>query len=308
MRRATSVLAAIALAAVGGVMVLQSTPATSGTFNGTISGGSGGTSSSGGSSSQLAFTSTQTDGGPGFCFNGSCGVSFSSDGGVVTLSGAELDATLKNSQNVNSGTDIGPHAVIAQAASGEAAFKVNQNGARYYFANSGNVYCYSDGAIVICASQWDIAAGVTTNIIGASTAGRNRVEMFYPQPIPLGSLLTCDATHMGVLQTLSGDGRTYQCNGTSNQTFGFRAAWTGALDFAVFASNTCQDLTFTATGAVANEPIAEGGCGAVFVADSDLTCKVVISATNTARVRVCCNDTLGCTDLSSITFTAAALR
>jgi hypothetical protein len=308
MRRVTSLMLAVGVAAAGGMYALQSRPAVSGTFNGTISGGGSSSSSSG---SALAFTSTQTDGGPGYCFNGSCAVSFSSDGGVVTLNGAELDATLANSQNVNADTIITPQAVVAQAASGQKAFGVAQNGARVYFCESGNCYCYDVGGLTTCANQWDLPAGVKTNLIAASTPGRDRVEIFYPQPYPLASLSTCDSTHMGVLKTLTTDERNYMCDGSTDTNLkiaGMGGPWSGSLDFAVFASVSCQTLTFAATGAVLNEPVAQGGCGSVLAGDTDLTCTVAISATNTASVRLCCLDAAGCADLASITFSAAAIR
>lgn len=305
-RKASALLAASALVGLGASVFLFG-PSDATTFSGTPFGGAG-QSGSGGSSSQSTFTSTQTDGGPGFCFGGSCAVSFASDGGVVTLNGAELNATLANSQNVNANTIITPYAVVSQAASGERAFGPAHDGARVYFGESGNVYAYNNAGQIVFAASIE-AGSMETDTLGSATGGRDRVEIFYPQPYPLGSLSTCDAAHMGVLKTLSSDGRTYQCNGTSNQTFGFRAAWSSALDFGAFAGASCETLTFAASGAVANEPIAAGGCGTILAGDADLECFVNVSATNTVQVRVCCRDAGdGCGDPASTTFTAAASR
>lgn len=206
-------------------------------------------------------------------------------------------------KNLNADVDIFPHAVIAQAAAGEYGFRVLHDGVYTDFGGSTNDRVYASNGTVI-ANSWKFG-DITVETIGSA---QGYIWMFSPTPFPAGSLIPCTSGRKGALQTLSSDGRTYQCNGTVDQTFAWREVWTGALDFAVFASNSCQNLTFTATGAVAGEPIAEGGCGPAMAGDPDLTCKVSISDTNTASVRICCNDTLGCANLASITFTAAALR
>jgi hypothetical protein len=123
-----------------------------------------------------------------------------------------------------------------------------------------------------------------------------------------GSTPACTAGVAGGLKGNSTSHELIYCDGTANNTVAFVAEWSSALNFAVFASDTCQTLTFTATGAVRNEPMALGGCGDVFDADTDLSCDGAVTATDTVSVRLCCNDSAGCADPASITFTAAALR
>lgn len=286
-------------------------------FSGPFGGGNGG--GGGGSvASSATFTSTQTDGGAAFvaptgqrvCLNGSgCTVYAQYDGGSIGLVGSEVDVPngFTDSQKVNADTIITPYSVVPQAVSGQAAFRVAQTGARVYFDTGGNIYCYSTGAKVVCGSTWDIPS-FETDTIGAMTGGRDRVEIFYPQPYPLNSLLSCDSAHKGVIQTLSTDGETYACNGTTNGRVAKMATWSGSLNFAAVTARTCSSLTFAATGAVLDEPVAPGGCGSVFNGDANMSCFVAITATDTATVRLCCHDNSNCADLPAITFTATAIR
>lgn len=156
--------------------------------NGNVSGGGGG----GTTASAPTFTSTQTDGGAGFCFGGSCTVSLASDGGVVTLTGAELyvPAGFTDSQKVNADVDITPHAVIAQAASGDRAFGPAHDGARIYFGESGNVYCYNSAGEVRCASAWAIQS-LSVDTIGSYTSNRV-IDLFNPHVFPTSTLGTCN--------------------------------------------------------------------------------------------------------------------
>lgn len=297
--------------ALSGLIAFVGNPFGGGPFGSTASSGGGSGSAT---TSAPTFTSTQTDGGASFVAPTSGrvyldgptnSVYLTYDGGNIGLVGAELDVPsgFTDSQKVNADSDISPHAVISQAASGEYAFRALHDGVYWDIGASTNDRIYASNGTVI-ANSWKFG-DITVETIGAA---QGYIWMFSPTPFPVGSLTACSSGRKGALQTLSSDGRLYQCNGTADQTLGYRTAWTGALDFAVFASNSCQTLTFTATGAVAGEPVAEGGCGLVMAGDADVTCKVSISATNTASVRICCNDTLGCADLGSITFTAAALR
>jgi hypothetical protein len=230
------------------------------------------------------------------------------DGGSIGLVGAEVDVPngFTDSQKVNADTIITPLSIVAQAPAGQAAFKVAQTGARVYFDVGGNIYCASDGSQVVCASAW-IIPSLSVETIGSV---QGYTQIFSPTPYPSGSLTACSSGRKGALQTLSGDGRPYQCNGTSNQTLSYTSAtaWSGNLNFSVFSGQGCQTLTFTATGAVADEPIAGGGCGSVYGGDGDLTCNLAITATNTASVRLCCIDITGCADLAAITFSARPLR
>lgn len=126
---------------------------------------------------------------------------------------------------------------------------------------------------------------------------------------PSSDVSGCAAGTEGGIKANSGTHRATYCDGTTPQKLGYREVWSGAVDFAAFGGTGCQDLTFTATGAVAGEPIASGGCGSIYAADADLQCGMAISATDTATVRVCCSDVVsGCGNPPSITFTAAALR
>lgn len=129
-----------------------------------------------------------------------------------------------------------------------------------------------------------------------------------PGFFPRASLPACAAGQEGGMVALTTDHRPYFCDGTAAQRLAARASWSGALNFAAFSASSCQSLTFTATGAIQDEPVVPGGCGSVYSGDSDLTCNVAITAANTATVRVCCTDTLGCADIPSITFSAVAIR
>jgi len=319
MRHTTSwlLLGSLALA---GAVTFAVYPTLAG-FSSSPFGGSGESGvSDDGDDSAITFTSTQSDGGAAFimptgqrlCLNGEpCTVFVQYDGGALGLAGSEVDVPngFTDSQKVNSSTSITPYSVNAQAASGERALGVATDGARIYFGAGGNTYCFLNGSSEIeCASSWQVPS-IETNIIGPATPGRNKIDLFYPRPFPLGSLDTCDSDHQGVITTLSGDGRTYQCNGTSNQTFGFRQAWSGALDFGAISAGDCADLTFTATGAVRGEAVACGGLDDLAAADSNLIGFCSVTATNTVTVRACCERLMiACANPSSTTFSAAALR
>jgi hypothetical protein len=84
--------------------------------------------------------------------------------------------------------------------------------------------------------------------------------------------------------------------------------WSAALDFPAFANSTCEVLSFTATGAVLDEPVVPGGCGTVVGTDKDLRCNAVVSTSNQVSIQICCEDSAGCADLPSLTFSASALR
>lgn len=171
------------------------------------------------STSEPTFTSTQTDGGAAFvaptgsrvCLNGSgCSVYAQYDGGSIGLVGAEVDVPngFTDSQKVNPDTIITPYSVVSQAASGQAAFKVGQTGARIYFDVGGNIYCYSDGAQVVCGSAWMIQT-VSVDTIGSFTANRV-IDIFNPHVFPVSSLGTCNGLNTagnipeGTIKVLSG--------------------------------------------------------------------------------------------------------
>lgn len=151
------------------------------------------------STSAVTWTSTQTDGGAAFvvptgqkvCHDGAaCGVYTVYDGGTLGVVGAELEAALANSQNVNADTDITPHSVVSQAASGQRAFGPAHDGARTYFGESGNVYCYNNAGEVRCASAWAIQS-MSIDTIGSFTSSRY-TDVFRVRFFPTGSLGTCN--------------------------------------------------------------------------------------------------------------------
>jgi hypothetical protein len=117
------------------------------------------------------------------------------DGGSIGLVGAEVDVPngFTDSQKVNPDTIITPFSVISQAGSGQRAFGVAQTGARFYFdVGGGNIYCYSDGSQVVCASAWMIPT-VSTDTIGSFTANRV-IDIFNPHVFPVSSLGTCNGS------------------------------------------------------------------------------------------------------------------
>lgn len=242
--------------------------------------------------------------GPPLCFNASCSIYGSSDGSSAVFTGGPISSPSGFVEGVlaASTVDVPGQSFVASRASGtDYAFR-STNNARWDFGNGANDFVVSTGGAV-SANSWSFA-DVTSDILDFTSDG---LGMLNARIFPTGSLSTC-ASRAGTMNYLNTDDHFYGCNGTASQQLAYRAAWTGSLDFAVFAAIDCQDLTFTATGAVSDEPIAVGGCGAVHNGDPDLTCDVSISATNTARVRLCCVDAAGCADLASITFSAAAVR
>jgi hypothetical protein len=308
MRRTTSLLLAGSLLVGAGAMLMQPMFATGGTFTGTISGGSSGGSSSSGSA--VTFTSTQTDGGAAFvaptgqrvCLNGAaCTQYVQSDGGSIGLVGAEVDVPngFTDSQKVNPDTIITPASVVAQAASGQRAFGVAQTGARIYFDVAGNIYCYSNGSNIVCAASLDVPS-MQTNTIGALTPSRDRVEIFYPQPYPLGSLSTCDSDHKGVLKTLTTDGNTYQCNGTDNRGLLRYLRGTASLNYASIAAGADETLTLTVTGAATTDEVH---CSALVSLGAGMTvAQSWVSSADTVSVTVGNFKLVAATDPGATTF------
>lgn len=171
-------------------------------FAGPFGGPNGGSQGGGGATASApTFTSTQADGGAAFvvpvsqriCLNGGgCGIYVQYDGGSIGFVGAEVDVPsgFTDSQKVNADVDITPHAVIAQAASGERAFGPAHDGARIYFGESGNVYCYNSAGEVRCASAWAIQS-LSVDTIGSYTSNRV-IDIFNPHVFPTGTLGTCN--------------------------------------------------------------------------------------------------------------------
>lgn len=119
---------------------------------------------------------------------------------------------------------------------------------------------------------------------------------------------SCAASNAGTFSTLTSTGASFYCNGTAARQLVTQTSWSSSLDFAAFANQVCQTITFTATGAIKDEAVALGGCGSVFGGDTDLTCEASITANDEAAVRLCCIEAAGCADLAAITFTVTALR
>lgn len=92
---------------------------------------------------------------------------------------------------------------------------------------------------------------------------------------------------------------------------GGRAAiskWSGSADFASFSGQGCQTLTFSAPGAIVDEPVMAGGCGSIYSFHNNLTCSISITAADTASVRLCCTDVSGCSNPGPITFSITTVR
>jgi hypothetical protein len=162
--------------------------------------------------------STTLSTGQKLCLNGTdCSVYAQYDGGSIGLVGAEVDTPsgFTDSQKVNPDLTITPFNVVAQAGSGQRAFGVAQTGARIYFdVGGGNIYCYSDGARVVCGSGWAIPS-FETDTIGSFTANRV-IDIFNPHVFPVSSLGTCNGSSSagsipeGTIKVLSGSSLSAQ--------------------------------------------------------------------------------------------------
>lgn len=265
----------------------------------------------------VTFTSTQTDGGAAFvaptgqrvCLNGSaCTQYVQSDGGSIGLVGAEVDVPngFTDSQKVNPDLMITPYSVVSQAASGERAFGVAHDGARVCFGTDSGA-CMSSVSGVISSNAAMEVSTISVDTLGLKTSSRGRIEMFYPQPYPFNSLLACDSDHKGVIQTLSTDGRTYVCDGTTNQrvAYSLTSAAT-SLDFGSIASHGTETLTITLTGATTTDiPLCRPTSGGAPTTDIDI--HEYMSAANTVSL-VAHNDSGGNVDPPATTYTCIVTR
>lgn len=284
MTRTTSGLLAASLLTAIGASVLMSYSALSGSpFGGSdIGGGSGVTYCGPGlDCTSDTFTAADTTG-PGFACNSALASCFDPGPGAC------------NSFGTNGSGDI--------VLGGTACAPVIRIG------GSGNVTITGTGGITIANTGLDMNNnGLITNTAAGKPVLVNdgdglRLTGYSATP-------TCASGVTGTLSVDSDDGRAYYCDGTTAQIVAFRGGpWSGSLNFNAFSGQGCQTLAFTATGATANEPIVGGGCGTVMTTDTQLMCSIAITGANTASVRLCCMNTLGCADLSAITFTATALR
>jgi hypothetical protein len=287
------VVAAV-LGAAGGSLFLSSRQA-SADFAGPFAGGTQGTG---------GITNLET--GDPLCLDGAgCTVKVVYDGGVIGLVGAEVDVPsgFYDSQKVNADALITPLGVVAQAPTGDYGFRSLHN-TLWDFGDSTTDYCQSVSGEVQCASTWQWSS-IEVDTIGASTPSRDRVEIFYPQPYPLSSLSTCDATHQGVLKTLSTTGRTYACDGTTNQRVGYTLAASAALDFPSLNNNDDATLTMTVTGAVSGDAVL---CSPTAAIETGLQVSYsYVSASNT--VTVVLHDASGGTvDPASATYKCTVIR
>lgn len=225
-------------------------------------GGSGGGSSFSGTSA--TFTSTQTDGGPGFCFNGSCAVSFASDGGVVTLNGAELSVP----NGINLSTIDVQAATLAQPmsfnnlllteASPTGAGLMLVGSSRLWWttpAINGNAHCEWDNSFGIsCSSALRIGAGASFNAdVLYSRQGDRSVSVEQAEGLrlaPQSIIGTCDNTaatghaREGDMKILSGTSlsartRVCVCSSDGGGTPAF--AWLNVVTGTIGTSSACNN-------------------------------------------------------------------
>lgn len=226
--------------------------------------------------------------------------------GVVFAQGyrPNVSLQLRDSQKVNPDLIITPYSTIWQAGAGQRAAGVAQTGARIYFDVGGNIYCYSTGAKVQCASAWAIPS-FETDTIGALTPSRDKVEIFFPQPYPLSSLSTCDSGHMGVLKTLTTDGNTYQCNGTDNRGLLRYLRGSAALNFGSIAAGADETQTLTVTGAATTDTVT---CSATASLGASMTISQTwVSSSNTVSITVGNFALTGSVDPASTTFVCTVM-
>lgn len=183
-----------------------------------------------------------------------------------------------------------------------APFDVNQNAWIAYDVSLGLVFGQQMNNCAGCSLMTDVI-WPRQGTASVQIQGAHGLTL-----VPQSAVDSCTSDKKGQLTTLTSDGRLYQCNGTSSQTFGYRKSWSGSLDFGAISATSCSSLTISATGAVANESVACGGCGSVMNADASLTCGCAVTSTDTLTVRLCCNSGSSCADPSAITFTATAIR
>jgi hypothetical protein len=197
-------IAAAVLGAAGGTAFLSSRPAGAdfaGPFAGGSSGGTG---------------TPRLDTGSPLCLDGStCSVKVVYDGGTIGLVGAEVDAHsgFYDSQKVNPDLMITPHSVIAQAPTGDYAFRALHNGL-WDFGDSTTDYCQSVNGEVQCAGQWQWGS-IEVDTIGSATANRV-IDIFNPHVFPVSSLGTCNGSSSagsipeGTLKVVSGSSLSAQ--------------------------------------------------------------------------------------------------
>lgn len=282
MKRATSLLLAASLAVGVGASVFHFTAAPAGSFNGTIGGtpttgyGLGGACGLNDTCAAVSYTATTTDGGVGF---GCTGQGDCLDLGPGNCNSIATDSNgyihLGGANSCGTLVYVGDSTMLQQGAITLTNGAANLNGTTYIRNASGAV-------------DVDDADGLLL--------------------APQASTPSCSSGNKGTFSTLSGDGLAYYCNGTLAQQVALKKSWSSTLDFASVPSNDCADLTFTATGAVADEVCVCGGCASIRSADAHVTCQCDFPSTNTGRVRVCNNAGVATVDFSPIVFTLTALR
>jgi hypothetical protein len=199
--------------------------------------------------------------------------------------------------------DLGPGAANTIGTNGSAEILIGNSNA--VIARFGDSTLVQSGQITLTNGALTVNGSVIRNL---STGA-----VFVDDPegleiTPQASTPSCAASNAGTFSTLTSTGAPFYCDGTAARQLVTQTSWSSSLDFAAFANQVCQTITFTATGAVKDEAVALGGCGSVFGGDTDLTCEASITANDEAAVRLCCIEAAGCADLTAITFTVTALR
>ena len=207
-------------------------------------------------------------------------------------------------------THVPGYSFNSQAQDGEYAFRVVHKGARIDFGPGSNDYCWSNGALIQCMSSLTLAAGqsFTADVIGSVSGGI--IYMFPGSWMVLqgvGSLAACNASSAGGLIRLSGDGRIYECDGTSALRLLRSLPPTGeVIDPVSIPGSSCILESITVDGALLSD-VSVIVTTSTPVADGLMLTNARVSALNTVSFSLC-NITSNPVDQTSTTFTATVLR
>lgn len=180
-------------------------------------------------------------------------------------------------QIVDADSDISPHAIISQAAAGEYAFRALHDGVYWDIGASTNDRIYASNGTII-ANSWRFG-DITVETIGSV---QGYVTIFSPTPFPGGSLTACSSGRKGALQTLSGDGRIYQCDGTANNRMANNLSASASLDFGTILTGASGTSTMTVTGAASGDAVV---CNPTAALSSGVSVAYsYVSASNTVTV------------------------
>lgn len=190
--------------------------------------------------------------------------------------------------NANDGTvangdvHVPGYSFVAQAPSGEYAFRILNNGARADFGGGSNDHFWSDGSQIISEGSIKIQPGqsLTANIIGSSSGG---IIQVYPGSWVVyqgvGALATCDATSAGGLIRLTSDGRPYWCDGAGAYRVMRAIPISATLSIPTMTGGGEATVTTTVTGAAVGEHVT-----------INMTCS--LAQVGIRRVRVSSADTV----------------